>query len=99
MYQYLCKKEGCSTYSYIGYTESTFTLRMRNHAQNGSILKHNVDVHKQKVTTNEILSDIKILKQLNYKEDLVIAEALLIKQMQPSLNGQMEGGERVLTIF
>ena len=72
---------------------------MRNHTQSGSILKHNIQAHGHKITTNEILSNIEVLRQLNNKEDLIIAEALFIKEKNPSLNGQMEGAERILTIF
>ena len=99
VYRYECKKEGCLSSTYIGYTESSLVLRMRNHAQSGSILKHSWDVHKTKISTNEIVADIKILRHLNTKEDLTIAEALLIKTNNPSLNGQREGEDRVLSIF
>ena len=99
VYQYKCKKEDCVSSIYIGYTESSLVMRMRNHTQNGSILKHNVDAHGTRVTTNQILEDIKILRHFNTKEDLTIAEALLIKENNPSLNGQREGEDRVLTIF
>lgn len=99
VYQYVCSKEACMASKYIGYTECSLTLRMRNHAQNGSILKHNLEKHRHKITTNEILSDVEILRQFNSKDELIIAEALLIKEHNPSLNGQLEGGDRVLTIF
>ena len=99
VYQYQCKREGCLSSIYVGYTECSLVLRMRNHTQNGSIRKHNIDAHAHKVTTNDILKDIKILRHFNNKEDLVIAEALYIKSVNPVLNGQREGEERILAIF
>ena len=91
VYQYSCKKEGCDPSTYIGYTECTLTLRMRNHAQSGSILRHNIGKHGTKVSTQDILAQTDILRQFSNKDELIIAEALLIKEYNPPLNGQMEG--------
>ena len=100
VYAYSCKQEGCRPLNmYIGYTECSLTDRMRNHTQNGSIIKHSMDVHKQKLTTAQILECTKILRFFNTKEELTIAEALIIKEKEPSLNGQKEGEIRVLQIF
>ena len=99
VYLYTCSQDECQLSSYIGYTECALVDRMRMHAQQGSILKHNSQRHQKKITTNEILHDTKILRHFNSKDDLTIAEALLIKEKNPSLNGQLEGSERVLLIF
>ena len=100
VYSYTCKQDGCRPVNmYVGYTECTLTDRMRNHAQNGSIIKHSIDSHQQKLTTAQILENTEILRHFPTKEDLTIAEALIIKEKEPILNGQKEGEVRILQIF
>jgi hypothetical protein len=100
VYRYTCDHEGCQpTQTYIGYTISTLVERMRNHAQHGSILNHNKTQHNKKITTQEIVSNTKVIKKLPTKTDLLIAEALLIKEHNPTLNAQREGETRILSIF
>ena len=100
VYSYRCSKEECQPFTtYVGYTECTLTDRMRNHAQNGSIIKHSVEKHSTKLTTKEILDNTSVLHRFYTKDELVIAEALLIKEMNPPLNAQNEGETRVLLIF
>ena len=100
VYKYSCPKEKCQPFTnYIGYTECILTDRLRNHAQNGSIKVHNIDYHKSKVTTQDILNNTQVLCYFNTKEELTIAEALHIKQENPRLNQQREGETRVLSIF
>ena len=85
---------------YIGYTESTITERMRNHAQHGSIINHLRECHSiSKIKTVELVKSVKILARGATKQELLILEALYIKEEQPSLNGQEEGRDRVLQIF
>ena len=48
---------------------------------------------------NEILNNTRILVTYNNKQQLTIAEALLIKDKKPVLNLQREGEQRVLQIF
>jgi hypothetical protein len=100
VYQYSCPHEGCKPFQrYIGYTECALVDRLRNHTQHGAILSHNLDIHKTKINTNSILLSTIILRKLHKKEDLLIAEALLIKENNPLMNGQREGEIRVLKIF
>lgn len=101
VYQYKCNHQECQPQdqTYIGYTECTLTDRCRNHAQSGSILQHNVTTHHQRITTKQILEATEVLYHLPVKEELIIAEALFIKQEHPTLNNQREGEYRVLTIF
>ena len=100
VYMYECDKQECQPCtSYIGYTECTLKDRIRNHAQNGAIRSHNLEKHKLKITTNEIAQCTKVLRQLNTKEELTIAEAIYIKFHNPILNGQREGEVRVLPVF
>lgn len=100
VYRYTCDHGGCQpNQTYIGYTICTLVERMRNHAQLGSIKKHNIDHHDRKVTTQQLVDCSTILKRLHTKEELIIAEALLIKQHEPPINNQKEGETRVLSIF
>ena len=101
IYQYTCDREECnSSQKYSGYTESTVTERMRNHAQHGSIINHLRECYSiSKIKMVELLKSVKILARGAAKQELLILEALYIKEEQPSLNGQEEGRDRVLQIF
>lgn len=100
VYEYKCPREECQPSTcYIGYTECSLEDRMRNHTQSGSIQQHSKEHHNKKLTTNEILQDITIRRKFHSKEDLIIAESLLIKDGRPTLNAQREGEARVLFIF
>ena len=60
---------------------------------------HNLDKHQHKKTSSEILENTEILCSYPTKQELVITEALLIKEITPALNGQREGETRILTSF
>ena len=99
VYRYKCTQEECHS-SYIGYTEATVKERMRNHAQNGSIIKHLREVHDiRKIATTEMMKSVEILARGNTKNELLILEALFIKELKPNLNEQEEGRDRILKIF
>ena len=84
VYRYTCEKEGCQpAQSYIGYTTSTLVERMRNHTQHGSILNHNNTIHNHKPTTQELVDNTKVIRKFATKQELLIAEALLIKEEAP----------------
>ena len=100
VYQYTCPEMGCEpSVKYIGYSQCSLTDRCRNHAQSGAIISHSVDTHNKRIPTNTILASTNILRQFNNKDELIIAEAFLIKEHKPSLNGQREGELRILSIF
>jgi len=100
IYRYNCPKEVCQPSTmYLGYTECALIDRLRNHTQHGSILQHSKDTHNAKVSTKELVDATEILRQMKSKEELLIGEALLIKEQNPSLNSQREGEVRVLLIF
>ena len=101
VYVYSCTLGGCNSSSkYIGYTTCTVDERFRNHAQNGSIKKHLADTHGMTRTPkNDLISSTKILGSSNVKGRLRMLEAIMIKDMKPSLNSQEEGCDRLLKIF
>ena len=101
VYAYSCNLEGCNASpKYIGYTTCTVDERFRMHAQNGSIKRHLVDKHGMiRVPKNDLIPSIKILGSCNTKGRLRMLEAIMIKDMKPSLNSQEEGCDRLLKIF
>ena len=72
---------------------------MTTHAQNGSIKTHNLEEHQRRLRAADILACIDVLHTAHDRQELVLAEALLIKKLQPSINSQREGEVRVLSIF
>jgi DNA-binding HxlR family transcriptional regulator len=101
VYQYTCEHEECNSSStYIGYTEATLTERLRNHTQHGSIIKHLREKHGiRKMATKDLVKSVTVLGKANCRSDLLILEALLIKDFKPTLNEQEEGRDRILHIF
>lgn len=100
VYQYTCNSPECQPQqTYIGYTECTLIDRVRNHTQNGAIFNHHLEKHNSRISTSEILDNTKVLNYSNVKQDLLILEALHIKQKNPTLNGQREGETRILKVF
>ena len=99
VYQYNCTQDGCNSVSYIGCTICSLAKRFYTHVQTGAIRHHNHQVHNTKPLTQELLSSTQVLYRNPHQQDLLIAEALLIKEHQPYLNQQEEGNTRVLRIF
>jgi predicted GIY-YIG superfamily endonuclease len=100
VYRYTCNFDRCQpSQFYIGYTQTTLKQRMTTHAQNGSIQAHHKDAHSLKIKTADIMENITIMHRSQDKMELLIAEALYIKQEQPPLNNQREGETRILHIF
>ena len=101
VYAYSCTLGGCNASpKYIGYTTCTVDERFRMHAQNGSIKKHLVDIHGMtRIPKNDLISSTKILGSSNFKGRLRMLEAIMIKDMKPSLNSQEEGCDKLLKIF
>ena len=99
VYQYKCQRDECNS-SYIGYTQATLTERMRNHGQHGSIIKHLQDNHNIiKEKTKKLMESVQVIGKADTKNELLIMEAILIKEKRPQLNEQEEGRDRVLHIF
>jgi len=101
VYRYTCNNDGCHpSKCYIGYTTCSISDRFRMHAVNGSIKKHLIESHNyNRVAKTDLISNVDILRHCSNKRELLMTEALLIKQEKPSLNAQDEGADRVLKIF
>ena len=101
VYRYTCPiKERCQpSTTYLGHTTCTIKKRMTMHAQHGSIKEHHLEVHDNKITTADIIANIKVIYRSQERQDLYIAEALFIKDENPIINSQKEGENRILKIF
>ena len=58
-----------------------------------------MEAHGKRLRTQEIIENIKVLYKSSDKSDLIVAEALYIEALSPTLNNQREGKTRVLKIF
>ena len=71
------------------------------HTQNSSsIKKHLTASHNiAKVTTAELLSDVRVIGYSLDKRNLIFLETILIKNKTPTINSQKEGCDSQLKIF
>ena len=61
--------------------------------------KRHLNKHQRRLNASEFLLDVDVLHSAHDRQKLVLAEALLIKMLQPTINSQKEGEVRVLSIF
>ena len=81
---------------YIGHTTAIIKERTKQHSSINETYK---ETYNCNITGLQILPNIKILAKLSGKADLMILEALLIKQQRLMINIQAEHFNRVLKIF
>ena len=67
--------------------------------QDGAIKKHLRTAHATTLTPHHLENNIKILKQINDNIRLEIAEALLIRNLTPSIYNQDTGKTRPLKLW
>ena len=98
IYKYSCDKVPCNATQtcYIGHTTTTVKERIKQHS---SIKRHHRETHKENITGSMILPNISILAKAPDKIDLILLEALLIKQHKPIINIQTDDFNRTLNIF
>ena len=98
VYQYTCNQELCTSTQtcYIGHTTSTIKDRFKQHT---SIKRHFRETHDRNITGSQMLPDVKILATNNNKIELPIQEAIMIKEIKPSINVQCGDFNRTLKIF
>ena len=98
VYQYTCDKEPCNStqLSYIGHTTTTIKDRFKQHS---SIKKHHRDAHNTNITGSQMTPNVRIIATNHTRQDLIILEALLIKQNKPIINIQTGDFNRILKIF
>ena len=104
IYQFNCPENECIhhptvNHVYLGLTTCTLSRRLSLHLQNGAILKHSVDKHKEKITRKKAEESLKVRYRENHHERLEILEALMIMFEKPEINKQDTGKTRILTLF
>ena len=72
---------------------------MQQHFTTGAIRKHHEQEHGLRPTKHCILNNTKILRRGNNREDLMLLEALYIKEYVPIINRKDEGFTKTLKIF
>ena len=98
VYKYECNERSCKETNafYIGMTTVTIKERFKQHA---SIKKHYATTHNRNITGSEMIRNVSVLAREREKKDLLILEALLIKDHNPPINRQCEDFNRVLKVF
>ena len=89
VYKFVCN--GCNA-MYIGMTCSHLATRIRQHLvtdKNSHIFKHLSNNKHCKDSCNNF-NCFSIIDRANTKQDLYIKEGIQIKELKPSLNGQLQ---------
>ena len=99
VYMYKCPEDGCNTISeYIGHTTNKLRTRLLQHTYKGSIKDHALH-HNKELNLEYCINNTKIIAKNNNRQELIILEALLIKQKKPLINIQTDNFSTVLNIF
>ena len=90
VYEYTCKQGNCEALpsSYIGMTTTKLSRRLTLHLNDGAPKKHTREVHGTSLTREMLVEGTTILQQEKNAQRLQILEALLIKDLRPTLNCQ-----------
>ena len=102
IYEYQCKIDECehlSNSSYIGHTVTTLSRRLTMHLSNGGPKNHCKDPHKLQITRSMLEEGTNILRREQDKDRLRIMEALLIQKLNPAINRQATGQDRMLKLY
>ena len=91
--------ENCGSHEYIGFTRTTLSRRITMHLQNGALSSHATSSHGESVNREQIVSNIKIIRQEHDINRLMILEALYIKEFNPKINRQHTGKSRTLYLL
>ena len=83
VYEFVCPVGVCSSSktSYIGMTNCTLSERMSGHRYKGAIFDHFRRVHNTQPTVDELVNSSKIIYFCDNRKNLLIFEALLIKNI------------------
>ena len=103
VYQFNCPVNECFRSDvrqcYIGHTRCTLSRRLSMHLQGGAIQDHFLQVHRRKITRQEIVESTKIRYIENDVNRLKLLESILIRFEKPRLNEQQTGSYRMLSLF
>ena len=98
VYSFSCNEIGCNS-SYIGYTTNKLRDRLLQHTYNGSIKDHFLMTHNKTINLQLLIDNTKVIERKPTKQELIINEALLIKDNKPAINVQSSNFSNVLRIF
>ena len=91
IYKFSCPSEDCTPLDcYVGQTRTTLSRRMSYHLSSGGPKTHLLQKHKQTITRQILEENTTILAKEKDRTRLAILEALFIKDLQPSINRQIE---------
>ena len=91
VYMYKCPKDGC-------HTTNKIRDRLQQHTYKGSIKDHALQ-HNKVLNLEHCINNTEIIAMNNNRQELIILEALLIKQKKPLINIQTDNFSTVLNIF
>lgn len=99
VYQFNCTLPHCMAETYIGMTQATITHRLINHTQSGSIFKHFNQYHNSKPTREFLINNTTIIAKADNRYKLAVKEALLILNIEPSINKQFDNMSNILKLY
>lgn len=92
VYFFKCKKADCELLprsGYVGVTTTSMSRRITMHLQAGGPKTHTEKVHGTRLTRHDMTSSMQILAATSDKRRLQVLEAIYIRQLDPSINAQV----------
>ena len=100
VYKFSCPVEDCRLHNvdYIGATTTSLSRRLTMHLQDGTLKDHMTEHHNTALTRKHLTENTIILKTCSDRTQLMITEALLIREHTPTLNKQLHS-QNILTLW
>ena len=92
VYMFKCSLGDCAhrrNANYIGHTVTTLSRRITMHLQDGAPLRHLRQEHGEALTRKLMVSNTSILARCNNRTRLKVMEAVLIRDLDPIINRQL----------
>ena len=92
VYQFNCPAGDCAhryNCCYVGHTTTSLSRRLSMHLQDGAPEKHLRRSHNSELTRKMLVDNTAILARCNNKKKLQVLEAVYIRDIDPSINRQM----------
>ena len=102
VYKFICPHEECfprPNVNYIGVTTTSLSRRLTTQLAYGAIKQHMEKTHKSSLNRLQLTENTKLIKRNNHFNRLQIAEAVIIKTPNPTINRQDTGMIRTLKLF
>ena len=99
VYNFKCPLPHSKAENYIGMTQATVSHRLTNHVQAGSISSHFKQHHNSKLTKGTLVNNTNIIAKSDNRYKLAIKEALLILNLEPSINKQFDNFTNILKLY